>query len=283
MNENNLFSCGFLSQKEIIERFVDGMALIDDVFFRAVMRDNPKAAEAIVRVALDMPDVHIESVSIQHEVSFPEKRGVRFDLKARRKDGKLFDIEVQKDGEGDLARRARYYLSALTVDSLKPKQGFEEIPDAYVLFVCKGDPFKAGEAVYRFAMCEETGDSSAVSLLGDGGQIVFFNCAYRGDDAYGKLALDMTKTDFAEIADPVLKETVKSGKIGQRRNELVTGISKEIYDTAKAIGLQEGAAKAREADILALLRDGTLPPERIASILGIPLEDVLALKEREGI
>ena len=55
----------------------------------------------------------------------------------------------------------------------------------------------------------------------------------------------------------------------------MTGLSKELYE--------KGVVMGREADVIALLKDGRLQPKDIAEILGIPLEDVLALKEREGI
>ena len=282
MNENDSFPYASTSREEIINRSIDAMTLLDDVFFRTVLKDNPQGAEAIVRVALDMPDVHIESVSLQHDIRFPGRKGVCLDLKARKADGTLFDIEVQKEDEGDLARRARYYLSALTVSSLGPGQRYEETPDVYVLFVCKRDPFKDGAATYNFVFRDPR-----VGPLDDGSRITFFNCSYQGEDAYGKLARDLTRRDYSEIDDPVLKNAVKSGKIGERRNEIVTGISKEIYDQAKAIGIEEGKSLGRdemlESIILALLRDGSLPPERIADVLGVPLEDVLALRQREGI
>ena len=54
------------------------------------------------------------------------------------------------------------------------------------------------------------------------------------------------------------------------------GISKEIYDTAYESGLNRGKAEA----VLALLRDGRIPPEAIAEILSVPLEEVLAIKEK---
>ena len=267
-----------------VQRTFDQMSLIDDTFFRIVMRDNPRAAEAIVRVALDMPDVEIESVQIQSEIRFPKRRGVCFDLKARRPDGTLFDIEMQKEDEGDLPKRSRYYLSSMTVDAMKAeektadvargavkkKKDFHDLPDAYVLFICKRDPFDEGEPVYPFSMREPSGRA-----LGDGGHIVFFNCSYKGKDAYGRLASDLTLPDFAKITDPVLMDTVKSGKIGERRNEVMTGLSKELYEKGEAMG--------REACIIAMLKDGHNSPEDIVRILGIPLEDVLALKKREGI
>ncbi len=306
--EANDFSFPPQMDEEFINRSIERMSLIDDIFFRTVLRDNPKGAEAIVRVALDMPEVRIDAVTVQNDIAVPGRKGVRLDLKARKPDGTLFDIEMQKEDEGNLARRSRYYLSALTVDSLKSGQGYEEIPDTYVLFVCKKDPFGKGRAVYTFLRNERAGEGSGLHLQ-DGSQISFFNCSYQGKDAYGKLARDLTSPDYTEIIDPVLKDAVKSGKIGKRRNELVTGISKQIWDHAKAIGVEEGKAigveegkaigieegkaigveegkaigveegqaKARAAAVLALLRDGRLTPEAISDILGLPLDYVLSL------
>ena len=288
MNTKNVFPRADSKESTDIQRTFDQMSLIDDIFFRVVMRDNPRAAEAIVRVALDMPDVEIESVQIQSEIRFPGRRGVCFDLKAKKPDGTLFDIEVQKGGEGDLPKRSRYYLSSMTVDAMaadasatepmpaetNKKKDLSELPDAYVLFICDKDPFRRGKPVYSFPRMDEDG-----YYLCDGGHIVFFNCSYKGEDAYGRLANDLTLPDFVGIADPVLMDTVKSGKIGARRDEVMTELTENLYKLAEARGKQS----AREADIIALLKDGTLPPEKIAEILGIPLEDVLALKEREGI
>jgi len=70
-------------------------------------------------------------------------------------------------------------------------------------------------------------------------------------------------------------DTIKSGKIGVRRNDVMTELTEKLYKLAET--------RAREACIIAFLKDGTLSAEKIAEILGIPLEDVLALKKREGI
>ena len=59
----------------------------------------------------------------------------------------------------------------------------------------------------------------------------------------------------------------------------MTELTEKLYNLAEA----RGREAAREADIIAFLKDGRNSPEAISEILGIPLEDVLALKEREGI
>lgn len=63
----------------------------------------------------------------------------------------------------------------------------------------------------------------------------------------------------------------------------MTELTENLYNLAEARGKEAGEQSAREACIIAMLKDGHNSPEDIVRILGIPLEDVLALKEREGI
>ena len=273
MKKNKDFPADRSLRDDYIKKKIEGYALIDDAFFRIVMKDNVEAAEAIVRVALNMPDVKIESVKPQYSTHFLDNRGVCFDLRARRSNGDAFDIEMQKGEKGELPRRSRYYLSSLTIDSVNEGTKFADIPDAYVLFVCREDPFGEGEPVYPYSTWR---DNKPDRALKDGGHIVFFNCAYKGENEYGRLASDLTEANYKQIGDPVLKQTVLDGKIGARKEEVRIGIRKEIYDTAYESGLKRGKAEA----VLALLRDGRIPPEAIAEILSVPLDEVLAIKEK---
>ena len=277
MKQNASFSYDLNAQEELIGRFVEGLALIDDLLFRTVMVDNVKAAETIVRVALDMPDIEIQSMRVQHEIRYLGRRGVCFDLIAKRKDGTLLDIEVQKEFSKDndeLRHRSRFYMSALTIASMKKRKKFASMPDAYILFVCSKDPFGYGKPVYRYETCELT-DGGGGESLRDGGHVVFFNCAYKGDDAYGRLANDMMSPNADYIDDPVLKDTVKNAKIGEKRNKLMKGASKEMRELAKEYALNKAT--------LNLLKDGTFAPEKIAEVLEIPLEKVLDIKQRAGL
>jgi predicted transposase/invertase (TIGR01784 family) len=285
MKKNKDFPCANSEGATEIQRTFDRMSLIDDIFFRAVMRDNPRAAEAIVRVALDMPEAEVESVHIQDESAFLPSRNVGFDLKVRDKEGRLFDVEVQKGHLGELPRRSRYYMGALTVESLRRGQDFPTLPDAYVLFLCETDPIGDGEPVYDFVRTDRRNAERRV--LADGSHVVFFNCAYKGDDAYGRLAGDMLSTDSEKIGDPVLRDTVHRGKIGERRTDVMSDLAKEIMELGEKRGLEKGREEGRKEGAeqcareiaLAILAQGGATPEQIAQWTGLPLETVLSLKK----
>ncbi|MBQ7250793.1 MAG: PD-(D/E)XK nuclease family transposase [Bacilli bacterium] len=266
--------------ERLLQQRIDGLRLVDDIFFKACLKDNPKAAEAIIRVALDMPEAEVESVHIQDGSAFLPSRNVGFDLKVRDKDGRLFDVEVQKGHLGELPRRSRYYMGALTVESLRRGQGFPALPDAYVLFLCETDPIGDGEPVYDFVRTDRRNAKRRV--LEDGSHVVFFNCAYKGDDAYGRLAFDMLSADSAKIGDPVLRDTVHRGKIGERRTDVMSDLAKEIMELGEKRGLEkgrkEGAEQSKREIALALLKRG-IDPEQVSEDTGLPLETVLSLKK----
>ena len=81
--------------------------------------------------------------------------------------------------------------------------------------------------------------------------------------------------DADYIDDPVLKDMVKNAKIGEKRNKLMKGASKEMRELAKEYALNKAT--------LNLLKDGTFAPEKIAEVLEIPLEKVLDIKQRAGL
>ena len=274
MNDNHSFSVD-PETGQISREGIESLRLIDDIFFRVCLKDNPKAAEAIIRVALNMPDAKVESVSIQDESAFPNYRNVRFDLKVRGVDGKLFDVEVQKGNDPDLPRRSRYYLSALTVQSLQPGQEFTEMPDAYVLFICEFDPFGRGMPYYHFAFKDENNEIPH----NDGGHIVYLNCSYRGNDPYGTLSKDMTCPDYSKMHDPVLRDTVMRGKIRKREEEAMSDITKQILEVGEERGKKIGAEESKKEIALNLLKKGSMAPAEIAEITGLPLETVLSLKK----
>ena len=49
-----------------------------------------------------------------------------------------------------LERRARYYHSQIDMELLARGDGYGNLPDAYVIFICNFDPFDCGKYRYTF-------------------------------------------------------------------------------------------------------------------------------------
>ena len=126
--------------------------------FAAAMED----AE-ICRLVLDIilgfkvPKVHVH---VEHSILISSDfRSVRLDVYASDEMNVSYDVEVQNECNGNIAKRSWYYQAEMDVSSLKPGDDFSDLKPGYVIFICTFDP-----------RCLET-----VKPLGDETRKIFLN------------------------------------------------------------------------------------------------------------
>ena len=84
----------------------------------------------------------------------------------------MYDIEMQTTYMKAMPKRARYYHSLADSYKFKTGQGYKELPDQYVIFICLNDPFGADLPVYTVRnTCLE---NSAVGIK-DGVTSIYLN------------------------------------------------------------------------------------------------------------
>ncbi len=87
-----------------------------------------------------------------------DSRSVRFDVYAK-SDKRVYNIEMQNVNEDDLPKRIRCYHAA--IDNAAMKKGsmkmYADMPEAFVIFICKFDLFNKGRHIYTFKnfCCED--------------------------------------------------------------------------------------------------------------------------------
>ena len=109
------------------------------------------------------------------EPSLNAKRAI-LDIRAY-SGGRVFDIEMQAVRKGGLERRARYYQATLDADSLKKGSDYKELPENYVIFICKDDYLGYDVPFLHFTMgCEVYGLCESLELR-DGRHVVFVSAS----------------------------------------------------------------------------------------------------------
>lgn len=148
----------------IIEDKAKEPGFTNSVVFNLVMRRNPDLCKGVVEAALGFELSKISYIETEKTIQ-PKltSRNVRLDVVAKA-DGKMIDIEMQVAYEPSLARRARYYESAMDTDALKSGIPYHELPESYVIFFCKGAPFGKGCAERRFAMMDALHPTEKMAL-----------------------------------------------------------------------------------------------------------------------
>ena len=179
---------------------------IDDDFMRCLFRDNIPLAELVLHIITDRKDLVITDCETQRDMKrLAGARSICLDAYGTDSNGKKYDLEIQKAGDGADPHRARYHSSVLDVENLRSGQEFKELPDTYTIFITERDFFGKGKPVYSI----ERMNLTAGSFFEDGEHILYVNGEYRGDSDLGKLMHDFNCTRADDMNFELMAERTR--------------------------------------------------------------------------
>ena len=151
----------------------ESLTFADNYVFGEVLESNLDVCRRLLEAVLEIPIERVEIASTERAFRpAVDSRGVRLDVYAKDNLGRSFDVEMQRTGSADLARRARYYQAAMDVDKLGRGCDYDRLAESYVIFFCTFDPFGRGLRRYSYQMtCAEDGESEPW----DGARHVYLN------------------------------------------------------------------------------------------------------------
>ena len=142
------------------------------LMFNAILTENEDLCMRLIGAILGK---HVESVRYlddEHAIqSDLDGRGVRLDVLALI-DGEYVDIEMQVGWEPDMARRCRFYHSAIATRYTPKGRGYDDVPESYVIFICLVDPL--GANLPRYELHTACTNESSVTV-DDGASTILLN------------------------------------------------------------------------------------------------------------
>ena len=131
-----------------MKKFED-LTFSDHYMFEKVLQNAEICKELLERL-LHIQIARLEYPEVEKTISpYYETKGVRLDVYIK-DSNKIFDIELQNETDCSLGLRTRYYQSMLDTDNLLKGQHYSELPDSYIIFICKNDPFQLELPIYTF-------------------------------------------------------------------------------------------------------------------------------------
>ena len=267
-----------LSMKEKLEILRD-MTLEDDIFFSCCLEGSNECVSLMLRIILGRDDLSVTKTETQRWVHNILEHSVKLDVHAVDAMGNLYNIEIQKDERGAERKRARYYSAMIDSRALGKSDGYEKLPESYVIFITRGDAIGSGYALNRIdRTVAETGEPFC-----DGSHIVYVSSslADEGTDL-GLLMHDLRCSDPDKMHYNELRERVAyykkemegiedmSGKFEEIMQRVVErDVKKEVQKTRTEI-LMEG----RQEVARSMVRDGSIPLSKIAEFSGLTLNEV---------
>ena len=267
---------------------IQAMRLMDDDFMTVVFDGDNEITEFLLRILLSRDDLRVKKVTTQKEKRNLFGRSVKLDILAEDTNGKVYNVEVQREDEGASPKRVRYNQAMLDSHSLKKKKDFSQLPETYIIFITENDYYGLGQPFYKVRKTIELATTDSTYLpFDDGCNIIYVNGKYRGNDALGKLMHDFCtpnadEMNYSELAEKVRyhkQETEGVRTMCRIVEDYVKERAEEARKIALAEGLKRGVHETAIANAKNFLRMNLGSPEQIAQGTGLPLEQVLALKE----
>ena len=255
-----------VEEMENLERRWESLTLADDFLFGKIMSAPTLCAEMLRRIFPDLDIGEIKSIETQKTLKHAlHIRGVRFDILTTAARN-IFDIEAQNRRLRDWNKRPRAYhiaigYNGLNKKSLKKSGSYEDLPNAYVIFICTFDLFGKGRHIYTFRnFCAEDKDIE----LNDGSYTIFLNTKGKLNDISPELKNFLKFVDNGKIADDdtfvkILDKKLKEAKHNTKwRDEYMLLLTREDEKFAEGIqkGRVNGIKEANERVAVEMLKDG---------------------------
>lgn len=294
------------------ERLVIAKAtLMDDLYMAKFFEGQPRCAEVVLRAVLGNPSLRVISVNVRRDVLSLGSRSVQLDIAAEDEDGRLYDVEVQRDPGRAEPQRARLYAALIDSQALGKGAGFADLPESYVIFIVNGDALGDGVPLSVF---ERTRLQDG-RLFGDGSRIVYVDASYNfGDTVLGDVMHDFVCPDPDSMRNPVLAERARYFKKAEkgaeemgdviydfideqvekrvkeqvdermklaedeiRQKAMRTGLEQGIEQGIER-GIEQGLERGREQEraemVARLASNGNLSREAVAELLGMTVDEV---------
>ena len=254
----------------------DDLTIQDDFMFCQVMK-NKNLCKTFLEMLLADKIGNITHIASQSTVA-PESEAkfVRLDILVQDEKNNFYDIEMQVVNEHNVAKRMRYYQSALDVSFLDKGEYYTNLKDSYIIFVCLFDFIGKNKAVYFFEnICLEDGPIR----LRDGTKKIIINVdafknikdkALSGFLEYIKTGCITTK--FSKRIEKMIR-TIKQNEQARQEYRFISAVVMDAKEEGRSQGFTDGVNQTKRKTASALKAMG-LAKSKIAKATGLSLAEI---------
>lgn len=260
--------------EQTLLKIIEQLRPIDDVFFRAMCHRYLPVPQLLLQIVRGRPDLRLAYCESQSdEIQIGTGRSVVLDIFAIDTDGDVYDLEAERSKSRANPRQLRFHASVLDMGLLQAGDPFTALPDSWTVFFTEHDTMGTGKPITHCQARDEQG-----VLLNNGQHFIYFNCAYAGNDAYGKLAHDLLCADPDQMHYKVLRDRTRFLKRDRKgKTDMCEALEKLIDETNVEAKMQGKNEKALESASKLLARG--VPETIVADCLDLSAAQIQILKQ----
>ena len=256
----------------------DDLTIVDDYMFYRVMEDTD-ICKTLLNIVLRGKIEPITEIELQKTIADGGcAKGVRFDVWAKSRNGTIYDVEMQAINKNDLAKRIRYYQSAIDISVLEKNQPYENLPNSFIIFFCTFDYLNKGLPVYTFhTICSE----DTTIRLADGITKIIVNSKAAEKEANAELKAFLHYMNGKASSDPFIRKIeqrikdIKENETLRREFMLINSFERDARNDGWKVGWQEGMQQGMQQGIhqglQQGLQQGVLQTAASLKKMGLPL------------
>ena len=260
-----------------------GFRLLDDDFLTKCFEGDPKYIQLVLQIVLEMPDLVVSDVRTQVFVENLLNRSVRLDILATDSTGRKINVEIQRADKGAGRKRARYNSSMMDANLLRKGEDFDKLPETYVVFITEHDVLGDGRSLYKI----ERYISGSSKKFEDGSHILYVNGEYRDETPIGRLMHDFSCTNPENMYYDELAKRVRFFKESTEGVAIMCKAMEDMRNESIKAGIKEGRKEGRKEEkkqtVLRMLELGKYALEEVATISGLPLDEVKKLQTKQNL
>ena len=211
------------------EKILKNMCLMDDTFMTVALDGNTEAISILVSTVLQRK-VTIISAITQKTVLNTRGKKIIMDVFAVDEKKNVYVIEVENNPTRAKVPRMQYYSDMVSNIIVQSGTTYSQIPNRTVICFTRGDGAKTGQSLSRSVTKWKNTDQGVIPY----GEIIYVNVKEnQGNDPISVLCRDLVQKDYRKIVNPVLRESCRRTKKGDRKEIMCDKIRQLQAETRK--------------------------------------------------
>ena len=174
--------------------------------------------------------IRITSVTTQRTVINAKGKKIIMDVFAVDDHGNVYVIEVENNPTRARYPRMQYYYDMVSNIIVQSGTTYSQIPNRTVICFTRGDGAKTGQFLSRSVTKWKNTDQGVIPY----GEIIYVNVKEnQGNDPISVLCRDLVQKDYRKIVNPVLRESCRRTKKGDRKEIMCDKIRQLQAETRK--------------------------------------------------
>lgn len=252
----------FEQKRELVRSFT----MFDDDFFAVVMEDKA-AAQEVLRVLTEIPDLIVKSIKTQYSIRNLGTHSVILDALAEDSQHKLYNLELQVADQDNHQKRVRYYQSNIDISYLDKGRKYEALPELYLIYMTKFDLFQLGKVKYSV---HRVIDGTNI-MVDNGVHELYINAANDDGTEIAELMEFFTGTETWKQQFPDLSDRIQYLKDQKEGVDRMCEAVRKYGDEREIKGKQQVIQSALKMK---------MSLETIAELVQLPVEEVQKLIEK---